>query len=52
LGISDESLMAETAKIFGFNYSTDKSNAYFNEILKRLIQERKLALKDNVITLV
>jgi hypothetical protein len=51
LGISDESLIAETAKVFGFNHSTDKSKEYFNEILKRLIRERKLATKDGVITL-
>ncbi len=51
LGISDESLVAETAKVFGLNHSTDKSKEYFNEILKRLIRERKLAIKDNVVTL-
>jgi len=51
LGISDESLIAETAKIFGLNHSTDKSKEYFNEILKRLIRERKLTSKDNIITL-
>lgn len=51
LGISDESLVAETAKVFGFTHSTDKSKEYFNEILKRLIRERKLTLKDGVITL-
>jgi hypothetical protein len=51
LGISDESLIAETAKVFGLNHSTDKSKEYFNEILKRLIRERKLAIKDNVVTL-
>jgi hypothetical protein len=50
LGISDESLVAETAKVFGLNHSTDKSKEYFNEILKRLIRERKLAIKDNIIT--
>ncbi len=51
LGISDESLVAETAKVFGLNHSTDKSKEYFNEILKRLVRERKLAIKDGVITL-
>jgi hypothetical protein len=51
LGISDESLIAETAKVFGFSHLTDKSKEYFNEILKRLIRERKLALKEGVITL-
>jgi hypothetical protein len=51
LGISDESLVAETAKVFGLNHSTDKSKEYFNEILKRLVRERKLSVKDGVITL-
>lgn len=50
-GISDESLMAETAKIFGFNHSTIKSKEYFSEILKRLIQERKIVDKNGSITI-
>ena len=51
LGVSDESLIAETAKVFGLNHSADKSKEYFNEILKRLIHERKLVTKDGVITI-
>ncbi|MCL2134550.1 MAG: DUF3320 domain-containing protein [Candidatus Bathyarchaeota archaeon] len=51
LSISDVSLLAETAKVFGLTHSTDKSKEYFNEILKRLIRERKLSTKDGVITL-
>ncbi|MDR2719766.1 MAG: DUF3320 domain-containing protein [Nitrososphaerota archaeon] len=51
LGISDESLVAESAKIFGLTHTTDKSKEYFNEILTRLIRERKIALKNGVITL-
>jgi very-short-patch-repair endonuclease len=50
LGISDDSLVAETAKVFGLNHSGDKSKEYFTEILKRLVRERKLSSKDNVIT--
>jgi len=50
LGISDESLVVETAKVFGLTHSTDKSKEYFNDILKRLIRERKLAIKDGVVT--
>ena len=50
LGISDDSLVAETAKVFGLNHSGEKSKVYFNEILKRLVRERKLAYKDHVIT--
>lgn len=52
LGVSDESLIAETAKVFGLNHSADKPKEYFNEILKRLIHERKLSTKDGVITIV
>ncbi len=50
LGISDESIVVETAKVFGLTHSTDKSKEYFNDILKRLIRERKLAIKDGVVT--
>jgi hypothetical protein len=50
LGISDESLVAETAKVFGLIHSTEKSKEYFHDILKRLIRERKLANKDGVVT--
>jgi len=50
LGISDESLIAETAKVFGLTHSTEKSKEYFTDILNRLIRERKLTNKDGVIT--
>jgi len=50
LGISDESIVVETAKVFGLTHSTDKSKEYFHDILKRLIRERKLAIKDGVVT--
>ena len=50
LGISDDSLVAETAKVFGLNHSGEKSKEYFNEILRRLVRDRKLAYKDHVIT--
>ena len=51
LGISDESLIVETAKVFGLSHSTDKSKEYFTDILKRLVRERKLVNKDGVVTL-
>lgn len=52
LSISEESLMSETAKVFGLTHTNDKSKEYFKEILKRLIRERKLFSKDNVVTTV
>ena len=51
LGISDDSLIAETAKVFGVNHSSEEAKAVFSEILKRLVRERKLVLKeDGVVT--
>ena len=50
LSISEDSLIAETAKVFGLNHSGTEAKETFHEILKRLIRERKLFLKDGVIT--
>jgi hypothetical protein len=50
LGISDDSLIAETAKVFGINHSADKANTVFSEAFKRLVRERKLVCKDGVVT--
>ncbi len=47
LGISDDSLIAETAKVFGINHSGDEAKAAFSEVLKRLVRERKLVCKDD-----
>jgi very-short-patch-repair endonuclease len=47
LGISDDSLIAETAKVFGVNHSGDDAKAVFSEVLKRLVRERKLVCKDD-----
>jgi hypothetical protein len=47
LGISDDSLIIETAKVFGINHSGDEAKAVFSEVLKRLIRERKLVCKDD-----
>ena len=47
LGISDDSLIAETAKVFGINHSGDEAKAVFSEVLKRLVRERKLVCKDD-----
>jgi hypothetical protein len=47
LGISADSLIAETAKVFGINHSGEEAKALFTEVLKRLVRERKLILKDD-----
>ncbi len=47
LGISDDSLITETAKVFGINHSGDEAKAVFSEVLKRLVRERKLVCKDD-----
>ncbi|HLN89001.1 MAG TPA: DUF3320 domain-containing protein, partial [Candidatus Binatia bacterium] len=47
LGISDGSLITETAKVFGINHSGDEAKAVFSEVLKRLVRERKLVCKDD-----
>ena len=47
LGISDDSLIAETAKVFGINHSGEAAKSLFSEVLKRLVRERKLVRKDD-----
>ncbi len=47
LGISDDSLIAETAKVFGINHSGEVAKSVFSEVLKRLVRERKLVRKDD-----
>ena len=47
LGISDDSLIVETAKVFGINHSGEEAREIFSEVLKRLVRERKLVRKDN-----
>jgi hypothetical protein len=50
LGISEDSLIAETAKVFGLNHSGEEAKEVFSETLKRLIRDRKLICKDDVVT--
>ncbi len=51
LGISADSLVAETAKVFGLNHSGEEARVVFSEVFKRLIRERKLFCKeDGVVT--
>jgi very-short-patch-repair endonuclease len=50
LGIGEDSLISETAKVFGINHGGEAAKDMFNEILKRLVRERRLVYKDNVLT--
>jgi len=50
LGISAESLIAETAKVFGFNHTGSKSHKRFSDIYKRLLWEKKLVCDNDLVT--
>jgi hypothetical protein len=50
LGISAESLIVETAKVFGFTRSGEKSRKRFSDIYKRLLWEKKLFCANDVVT--
>ncbi len=50
LGISVESLIVETAKVFGFTHGGEKSIERIDEIYKRLLVEKKLKCTNGVVT--
>jgi hypothetical protein len=50
LGISPESLMVETAKVFGFNHLGGKSKDIVYEVYKRLLWEKKLVCTNDIVT--
>lgn len=50
LGISAESLIVETAKVFGFSHGGEKSRKRIYEIYKRLLWEKKLICTNDVVT--
>ena len=50
LGISPDSLIAETSKVFGFNNSGEKSRKRFSDIYKRLLWEKKLVCDNDLVT--
>jgi len=50
LGISAESLIVETAKVFGFSHGGEKSRERIYEIYKRLLWEKKLSCTKDVVT--
>ena len=48
MGISDNSMITETARLFGLNhFPGEDAKQVFTEILKRLIRERKLVCRDD-----
>jgi hypothetical protein len=50
LGISAESLIVETAKVFGFTRSGEKSRKRFSDVYKRLLWEKKLFCANDMVT--
>jgi len=50
LGISAESLIAETAKVFGFNHTGEKSRKRFSNIYKRMLWEKKLFCDNDLVS--
>jgi hypothetical protein len=50
LGISQESLIWETARVFGLNHSAESVPDVFTQILRRLVRDRKLIIKEGVVT--
>ncbi|MEM2107882.1 MAG: DUF3320 domain-containing protein [Candidatus Bathyarchaeia archaeon] len=51
LSISVDSLIVETAKVFGFNLVTEKSHRRLYEIYQRLLLEKKIVCINNVVML-
>jgi len=51
LSISVDSLIAETAKVFGFSHVKEKSRQRLYDIYKKLLFEKKLECTNNIVTL-
>ena len=51
LSISTESLMTETAKLFGFPHSGQKAKTKFQEVFERMARQKKLILFNNTVTM-
>jgi len=50
MGINSESLLSETAKVFGFNRSGENIRETIQEVYRRLLSERKLVCTNDVVT--
>jgi hypothetical protein len=51
LSISSESLIAETAKVFGFNKLGEKTKKRFTDVYKRLLWKKELACNNGIVAL-
>lgn len=47
IGISEDSLISETAKLFRVNHGGQEAKLVFSEVFKRLVRERKLICKED-----
>ena len=52
LGISEDGLISETARVFGLRYGSEGTKEVLREMLKRLVRERKLAVREGVVSTV
>jgi hypothetical protein len=50
VGISPETLINETAKVFGFERAGEKLKQHFMESFKKMLRERKLVLTNDIVT--
>jgi hypothetical protein len=50
MSISAESLIVETAKVFGFSRTGEKSRKRFSDVYKRLLWEKKLICTNDLVT--
>jgi very-short-patch-repair endonuclease len=50
LGIGSESLITETAKVFGFTHSREKIKEIMTSTYQKLIRERKLIVTNDIVT--
>ena len=51
LSISVESLIAETARVFGFPHASEKTKGRFREIYEKMLRERKLVRTEDTVTI-
>ena len=51
LSISSGSLIAETAKVFGFNRLGEKTKKRFADVYKRLLWKKELVCNNGIVTL-
>ena len=51
IGISPESLIIETAKIFGFKHITEKIKLVISMIYEQMLSSGKIRFKKNIVTL-